>query len=180
MCIQRRRLYDNQLIITRILVRRICRFYSRMYTAFHFSCRVQFIFLHRQYTILNAIKQCYYRNKKLKNKKILKIMTFTNNDQILQFNFIFEIYFDSQHSEKKHQLVSVERDRRFPLEFRTKNRLFLRPQLSLKSKTITNQQRIGCLVYPEITQISERSLLHRLSNKITKVLAHHTVVSGKN
>ena len=92
-------------------------------------------------------------------------MTFTNNDQILQFNFIFEIYFDSQHSEKKHQLVSVERDRRFPLEFRTKNRLFLRPQLSLKSKTITNQQRIGCLVYPEITQISERSLLHRLSNK---------------
>ena len=39
-----------------------------------------------------------------------------------------------------------------------KNRLFLRPQLSLKSKTNTNQQRIGCLVYPEITQISERSL----------------------
>ena len=28
----------------------------------------------------------------------------------------------------------------------------------LKSKTITNQERIGCLVYPEITQISERSL----------------------
>ena len=59
-------------------------------------------------------------------------MTFTINDQILQFNFIFEIYFDSQHTEKKHQLVS--------------------------SKTITNQERIGCLVYPEITQISERSL----------------------
>ena len=35
---------------------------------------------------------------------------------------------------------------------------FFRPQLSLKIKTITNQQRIGCLVYPEITQISERSL----------------------
>jgi len=41
---------------------------------------------------------------------------------------------------------------------KTKNRLFLRPQLSLKSKTITNQERIGCLVDPEITQISERSL----------------------
>ena len=31
-------------------------------------------------------------------------------------------------------------------------------QLSLKNKTITNQQRIGCLVYPEITKVSERSL----------------------
>jgi len=39
-----------------------------------------------------------------------------------------------------------------------KSAFFLRPQLSLKSKTITNQQRICCLVYPEITQISERSL----------------------
>jgi len=27
-------------------------------------------------------------------------MTFTINDQILQFNFIFEIYFDSQHTEE--------------------------------------------------------------------------------
>ena len=27
-------------------------------------------------------------------------MTFTINDQILQFNFIFEIYFDSQYTEK--------------------------------------------------------------------------------
>ena len=35
---------------------------------------------------------------------------------------------------------------------------FLRPQLSLKSKTITNQERIGSSGYPEITQISERSL----------------------
>ena len=43
-------------------------------------------------------------------------------------------------------------------EFRTKNWLFLRPQLSLESKTITNQERIGSSVYPEITQISERSL----------------------
>ena len=33
----------------------------------------------------------------------------------------------------------------FALEFWTKNRLFLRPQLSLKSKTNTNQQRIGYL-----------------------------------
>ena len=59
---------------------------------------------------------------------------------------------------KKNQIVSLERDRPFPLKFWTKNRLFLRPQLSLKSKTITNQERIGCLVYPEITQTSERSL----------------------
>ena len=44
-------------------------------------------------------------------------MAFTINDQILQFNFIFEIYFDSQHTEKKHQLVSIERDRPFALEF---------------------------------------------------------------
>jgi len=32
------------------------------------------------------------------------------------------------------------------------------PVKSLKNKTNTNQQRIGCLVYPEITQISEGSL----------------------
>jgi len=44
-------------------------------------------------------------------------MTFTINDQILKFNFIFEIYFDSQHTEKKHQLVSIERDRPVALEF---------------------------------------------------------------
>ena len=56
-------------------------------------------------------------------------------------------------TEKKHQIVSIERDRSFAL-----NRLFLRPQLSLKTKTITNQQRISSSVYPEITQISERSL----------------------
>ena len=29
---------------------------------------------------------------------------------------------------------------------------------SLKTKTITNQERIAFLVYPDITQISERSL----------------------
>ena len=46
----------------------------------------------------------------------------------------------------------------FALKLWTKNLLFLRPQLSLKSKTNTNQQQIGCLVYSEITQISERSL----------------------
>ena len=68
-------------------------------------------------------------------------MTFTINDQILQFNFIFEIY--SQHTEKKTSISVCREDR---------------PQLSLKSKTIINQQRIGCLVYPDITQISERSL----------------------
>ena len=32
-------------------------------------------------------------------------MTFTINDQILQFNFIFEIYFDSQHAEKTSNSV---------------------------------------------------------------------------
>jgi len=32
------------------------------------------------------------------------------------------------------------------------------PVKSLKNKTNTNQQRIGCLVYPENTQISEGSL----------------------
>ena len=90
MCLQRRRLYDNQLIITRLIL------YSK------------FILIHNML--------------------------------------------------KKNQLVSIERDRPFALEFWTKNRLFLRPQLSLKSKTITNQERIGCLVYPEITQIIERSL----------------------
>ena len=98
-------------------------------------------------------------------------MTFTINDQILkQFNFIFEIY--SQHTEKKHRLVSVKRDR---------------PQLSLKSKTITNQQRIGCLVYPEITQTSERSLQHQdslimfvnsdfyLFTKVSQTSSFHTI-----
>ena len=95
MCLQRRRLYDNQLIINRILVRRFCIFFSCMCTTFHLSCRVQFSFLHKQYTILNAIKECYFRNRKLKTKKKLKIMTFTINDQILQFNFIFEIYLEN-------------------------------------------------------------------------------------
>ena len=56
---------------------------------------------------------------------------------------------------KKHQIVSIERDRPFQLKFWTKNQLFLRPQVSLKSKSITNQEVIGCLVYPEITQISD-------------------------
>ena len=59
---------------------------------------------------------------------------------------------------KKHQIVSLERDRFFQLKFWTKNWFFLRPQLSLKSKTITNKQRIGCLVHPEITKVSERFL----------------------
>ena len=86
-------------------------------------------------------------------------MAFTINDQILQFNFMFEIYFDSQHTEKKHQLVSIERDRPFPfVQILNENRVILRPQLYLKSKTINNQERIGCLVYREIIQISERFL----------------------
>ena len=38
-------------------------------------------------------------------------MTFTINDQILQFNFIFEIYFDSQHTEKTS--ISVYREGAF-------------------------------------------------------------------
>ena len=69
----------------------------------------------------------------------------------------FKIYWAAV-IEKKRQIVSIERDRPFALKFWTKNRLFLRPQLSLKTKTITNQQRIGSSVYPEITQISERFL----------------------
>ena len=69
----------------------------------------------------------------------------------------FKIYWAAV-TEKKRQIVFIERDRFFPLQFWTKNRLFLRPQLSLKSKTIPNQERMGCLVYPEITQLSERSL----------------------
>ena len=39
-----------------------------------------------------------------------------------------------------------------------KSAFFLRPQLFLKSRTNSNQQLIDCLVYHEITQISERSL----------------------
>ena len=35
---------------------------------------------------------------------------------------------------------------------------FLRPQLSLKSKTNTNLQLFVCLIYHEIIQISERPL----------------------
>ena len=42
-------------------------------------------------------------------------------------------------SEKKHQIVCIEKDRPFALKFWTKNRLFLRPQMSLKSKTNTNE-----------------------------------------
>ena len=43
-------------------------------------------------------------------------------------------------------------------EILNKNRLFLRPQVSLKSKTNTNEWLRGYLVHPQITQISERSL----------------------
>ena len=53
-------------------------------------------------------------------------------------------------TESLQQTVSIERDRPFPA--------FSPAKLSLKIKTISNQQRMGCLVYPEITQISERSL----------------------
>ena len=84
-------------------------------------------------------------------------MTFTINDYILQFNFIFEVYFDPQFILTKTSNMTI-RYHTFSLEFLTKNGLFLRPQLSLKSKTITNQQRMGCLFYPEITQKIERSL----------------------
>ena len=51
-------------------------------------------------------------------------------------------------TEKKHQRVSIERDRPFPFKFWAKNRLFLRPQLSLKSKTISNQERIRLFSLP--------------------------------
>ena len=69
-----------------------------------------------------------------------------------------KIIFYSYFKGTVHQIVSIERDRPFPLKLCKKNRLFLRLQLSLESKTFTNQPRISCLVYPEITQISERSL----------------------
>ena len=121
MCIQRRRLYENQLIITRIWVRRFCRFCSRMCTTFYFSCHVQFSFLHRQYTILNAIKKCYFRNRKLKKnfKKWHLQLTIRYYSSIFsKFVLIYNIL------KKKHQLVSLERDRPFPLKFWTKNRFF--------------------------------------------------------
>ena len=43
-----------------------------------------------------------------------------------------------------------------------------RSKFDRKSKIDTNQQRIGCLVYPEITQISERSL--EKDNNISHIL----------
>ena len=61
-------------------------------------------------------------------------------------------------TESLQQTVSIERDHLFPLKFGTRKSAFSPAKLSLKIKTISNQQRMGCLVYPEITQISERSL----------------------
>ena len=61
-------------------------------------------------------------------------------------------------TESLHQTVSIDRDRPFLLKFWTRKSVFSPATLSLKIKTITNQQRIGCLVYPEITEISERTL----------------------
>ena len=57
-----------------------------------------------------------------------------------------KIIFYSYFKGTVHQIVSLEREYPFALKFWTKNRLFLRLQLSFKSKTFTNQQRIGCLV----------------------------------
>ena len=74
---------------------------------------------------------------------------------------------------------SKERDRSFQPKFLTKNRLFLRPQLSLKSKTITNQERIGCLVYPEITQINERSLYVGWRLNVTNKLQDQRQLSSR-
>ena len=60
-------------------------------------------------------------------------------------------------TEKKHQKVSIERDR--PSQILNEKSAFSPGTVVFeKYKTITNQERIGCLVYPEITQISERSL----------------------
>jgi len=72
------------------------------------------------------------------------------------FNLIIPIIFVYPLYNNFSNIVCIERYHTFPLEFLTKNRLFLWSQLSLESKTNSNQQQIGCLVYHEITQISER------------------------
>ena len=74
---------------------------------------------------------------------------------------------------KKPQKVSIERDRFFPLKFWTKNRLFLRPQMSLKSKTNTNQERIGCLFYHEIKSTVP---LNTLSDKLDWREYNHEII----
>ena len=55
--------------------------------------------------------------------------------------------------DKKHQKVFMSRYHTFGMEFLMTDQLFLRTQLSLKSKTNTNVWIIGYLVYPQITQI---------------------------
>ena len=76
----------------------------------------------------------------------------------VQLNFIFEIYLIHYILIKTSNSVSTEVPYLSSRILNEKSFFFLRPQLSLKSKTNTIQQQIGNLVYPEITQISERSV----------------------
>ena len=107
------------------------------------------------YTCIKNVKQLYfYKKNGLREciKTFIQLMS-------LKYNWRNRPLNECHHQFTKVPLmINNVRNHPFAHEFWTKNRLFLRPQLSLKSKTITNQERIGCLVYPEITQISKRSL----------------------
>ena len=81
---------------------------------------------------LNAIKQCYFRERKLKNKKNYKIMTFT----IRYYSLILYSFILIHNILKKSINQCLQRG---TVPLRSKNRLFLRPQLSLKSKTIAKR-----------------------------------------
>ena len=104
-----------------------------------------------------------------------KVFIFShNNEHIMTLKYNkFKCYWAAVTEKKKHKKVSIERDCPFAVKFWTKNRLFLRPQLSLKSKTTTNQERRGCLVYPEITPIIERSLY-----KLIEIVRNHDLLDN--
>ena len=72
-------------------------------------------------------------------------MTFTIKDQILQFNFIFKFFLIHNIQTKTSNIVYAKGTTPLWSNSVQKICFFLRPQLSLKSKTNTNQQRIGLL-----------------------------------
>ena len=89
-----------------------------LWNNFVFSCHVLFRI---QHNIFNALKKCFVGNRKLKTnfeeKKVRHLQLTIRCYSLILYSKFFLIY----DIDKKHQIVSSQRDRSFPLEFWTKN-----------------------------------------------------------
>ena len=144
-------LYDNQLIINPILVRRFTP--SSMWIKNLFSRRSAAVVVREIQDECIFIVYDFCNPPPLLSILFPYVRNFSffmpRSIQLLALKFYIRNLFWSTTYWQKHQIVYMPRYKStFALEFWTKNRPFLRPQLSLKSKTNTNQQQISCLVYP--------------------------------